>query len=281
MQRMLRILLILILTCSGAAMHLLAESQSFLYLSDQRIVTVELADSKSVILNYISLTSTYEILKARQLVLIGEGGVPYRGHLFQKEDGGPERPFDVSYLVKPNQFAGYVVVGRFDVQGKIEKVLLEIGGRILELEAVSDEDFEVVAARIGEINFESKDKKAAILDSGFRRGFGQMAFAGSAEAEAYARYFSDSAVVAPVALETPLPRLPSSEAALPDPVVVSVKAVVSKTGGLKNVEAVDGPNERLNRIAAETVRNSWVFLPAIADNELAEAELKLNVRFRR
>ena len=69
-----------------------AQAKQFLYLSAERIVTLELVDDHSVVLNYFDLGKTYELLTARQLVLLGPSGEVFRGHLFKEES--PKDPFD-------------------------------------------------------------------------------------------------------------------------------------------------------------------------------------------
>lgn len=262
--------------------HVFPQSQTgqFLYLSDQRVVTVELVDTTTAVVNYINLNSSFEVFQAYNLVFLDDQNGQYRGHVIERE-GNPESPFVVSDLLKPGQFSGYTIRGDLDLKGSLSQVLLLIGGRILSLEALSPKDFELAAARIGELNLEAPDRKLALQRAGFTRGFGKLYFSGSDEAQPFEVYFTDMSVRAPVALAKPSPRLPSSENHLPDPVLVQVRAVVSRAGGLRDVRPAQETGEKLERIAVETVRNSWVFLPAIADNELAEAELLLNVVFLR
>jgi len=279
MRRLYRLMMLSVLLNSPL---LLAQSKQFLYVSDLRVVTIELADAESLVLNYINLGDSFELLKAHQVILIDAEGGTYRGHLFKIENPPkPEDLYKVSYLVKPGEFAGYVIVGGFDFKAPIARVMIQVSSRILELEGMSPKQFELMVSRIGEIDLEEKDRKLAIELAGFRRGYGKMLFSGSEEASILEKFFVEESVVPPVTLATPLPLLPSADAGLPDPVVVRVKATVSKAGGLREIEAIEGPNQKLNKIAVETVQNSWRFLPAVSNNELAEAELKLNVVFRR
>lgn len=255
---------------------------SFLFLSDQRIVTLETVDSSSAILNYINLGDTFEVLIARNLVFLESSGEACRGHLFKIEaPEDPSRLYETDYLIKPGDFVGYEIVGDFDFESELEAVYFKIAGRLLQLEPIEPRDFEFVVARIAEMNLEAEDMAAELQRSGFGRGFGTLIFAGSDDAAGLERFFSEEEIVPPIPLSTPLPRLPSSEKDLPDPVVVRVSAVITASGGLKDVEVSEGINDRLNRIAVETVQNSWVFLPAISGTKVAQAELKLNVLFRR
>jgi hypothetical protein len=278
MKRMAGLVVVCGLLAGGAA----AQSRQFIYVSDQRIVTIEPADQRTVYLNYINLGDSWEILLAHQLVLVGPGGKVFRGHLFRLENPTDvARPYAVKELIRPGKFTGYQVVGKFDLGGPPERALFKVSGRILELEPLAPREFELAAARIGEVDLANPDRKSALERAGFFKGYGRLTMAGSEEAAAMEPWFEELPVFPPVALETPEPRLPSSESHLPDPVVVRVSAVVSRSGGLKNVQVAEGVGGKLDQIALQTVQNSWVFLPAISGTEVAEASVKLNVVFRR
>ncbi len=267
---------------SLAARWVAAEPGQFLYLSDQRIVTVETADDSSIVLNYINLGDSFEILAAYNIVLLDDAGTVFRGHLFRLENPpDPTHIFEVTKLIRPAQFEGYVIAGKFDAKSPIARVLISVGGRILELEPMNARDFELMASRIGQIDLARKDRKSAIEAAGFMRGYGSLVFDGTAESAEFESFFPEVKVVPPVALATPQPRLPSSAQQLRDPVVVRVQATITKAGGLRDVHLLEGIEDKLDQIALQTVQNSWVFLPAISENELAEAELKLNVVFKR
>ena len=259
-----------------------ASENQYLFLSDQRIITLEFIDDRSVVVNYINLGNTFELLLARNLVFLDTQQSIYRGHLFELEgvEGEPKQ-FDVSDLIKPGEFSGFVIAGDYDFRSPPVRPLLKIAGKIFELESLSGEEFEIVAARIGELNLKAENKTAAIRRAGFGRGFGRFHLVGSDSAAEFEPYFKDEDIVPPVPLETPPPRLPSSESTRPDPVFVKIKAYVSRAGGLRNLEVVQGINKKLDQIALDTVQNSWRFLPAISGNEVAEAELTLNVVFKR
>jgi len=254
----------------------------FVYLSDQRIVTLELVDSNNLILNYINLGDSFEILEAPMVALVDGSGRHFNGHLISLEDSqDPNNRYRISELMKPGTFAGYLIVGDFRSPSPVERAFLQIGGRVLELEALDADAFELLAARIGELDLAARDRKWAIERAGFSRGFGNLFFAGSEEAEAVEGFFVKTSVLAPVTLANPSPLLPTSEANRPDPVIVKVKAVVSRQGGLRDIELAEGVSPQLDEIALETVRNAWVLLPAISNNEIVEAEVTLNVVFKR
>ncbi len=259
-----------------------AQAKQFLYLSAERIATAEIVDDHTVLLNYFNLGKTYEPLTSYQVVLLGSVGEIFRGHLFREESPkNPDETFTVSKLARPGEYAGYEIVGRHVSDGAVTRALMKVSGRILELEPLTPKQFELVAARIGELDLGNPDRSDAIRVAGFTRGYGRLALSGTPEAAGEERYFPDQSVFAPVPIATPEPRLPSSDQSLPDPVIVRVGAFVSRAGGLRGVTAIEGPSEKLKQIAVQTVQNSWVFLPAISANKVADAEMKLKVVFKR
>lgn len=253
-------------------------ARHFLYLSDQRIVTVELVDETTFVVNYINLSDSYEVLPAPDIVVTTPEGLLYRGHVFEEENAAdPEHRYEVTQLIRPGEFRGFQVRGKLSTQAK--DVFLRLGSRILRLEPLSPREFDLAASRINTINLAEQDRKLALQSAGFSRGYGEMRYAGDPDGEEWAGYFTDQEILPPVALATPAPRLPSFARDLTPPVVVQVRAFVTKAGALQGLELVQGLEPRLDSLALETVRNSWIFLPAVADNQLANAELKLNVVF--
>lgn len=280
---MLKILITLLLFLAGEqSTWAQGGTSQYVYLSDQRIVTLEIVDSKSLVLNYFNLGDSFEILEAPMVALVDGAGAHFNGHLIDLEQAvGTAERYAISRLMKPGKFAGFLILGDFRTRNRIERAYLQISGRVLELESLDPDSFELLAARIGELDLAAGDRKWAIERAGFSRGFGELYFAGSEEAKRVEGFFSKSNVLSPVTLANPSPLLPGSESDRPDPVVVRIKAVVSRQGGLHDVQLVEGITPKLDEIAMETVRNSWELLPAISNNEIVETEVTLNVMFRR
>ncbi len=256
-------------------------TRTFLYLSNKRIITLELLGQSRAILNYINLAEVIEILEAPALLILDGSGKSYRGHVFKSEemlDSGSY--FFVSDLIRPRQFRGYDVLGDFRFQAPPEKAFLRLGGRIVELEPLGAEDFELAALKIAELDL-AVEPKLAIIDAGFWRGYGQIHSLGSPEAERVARLVPQSDLLSPVLLKNPRPKLPSRFSELPEPVVVRVRLTVNSQGGVVDPEVVSAPGPELAEQALETVRNSWQFLPALAAGKPADAELVVQVVFDR
>ena len=259
-----------------------AEPLYYFFLSDQRVVTLELVDDEKAILNYINIGSTFEIIQAPLLLVLDEEGNSYRGHLIQVEEpGDPTAPFQVSSLIKPGEYVGHTILGHYSFRSTPEKAFLKVGSRILEMDPVSSNDFELVASRIGELDLSRENGKQMVLEAGFFQGHGQLYTAESKRAVELEPYFPDLKLLAPILMNAPRPLLLSAFQDLLDPVAVRLSAVVSRSGGLRNLRVVEGINEKLNGQALDTVKNNWIFLPAISEGKVADTELTLQVVFRR
>ncbi len=254
----------------------------YFFLSDQRIVTVELISRQKVILNYINLGDTYEFLEAPSLLILDSEGGFHHGHALEVEEpADPDQRFKSSELIRPNVFVGYNILGNYRLQGPAEKVYFKVGSRILELEAVFERDFDFIAKRVGKLNLEIEGGKQMVMKAGFREGHGTIHRIGAEGIVQIEGEFPDLALIPPVVLEDPRPLLPVSRLHLPDPVVVQVKGTVMRSGGLADPQVVQGIDPELDQRALATIANSWSFLPAVSKGEVADTELTLNVVFRR
>jgi TonB family protein len=260
----------------------LSGTRHFMYLSDQRILTLEVTNSQSVILNYINLGQAYDLVEAPMLVLVDQAGGGYRGHvLLDEESTDPSARYKVGELLAPHKFQGFTVLGDYRMEMPVTSAYFKTGGRILELEPLLPSDFDRIARQIGAIDLSIEDGAFALGKAGFNRGYGTLHSAGTPEAASVEAFFPETELLPPIALAKPAPKVPPALSALPDPVVVQVKLMVSKSGGLYELKVGKSPNAALAEIAMETVRNSWRFLPAISKGQIANAEVTLNVVFER
>ena len=257
-------------------------SRHYFYLSDKRIVTLELIDERSVILNYINLADTIEFVRAPEVLVVESAGTIHVGHVIEVEGAeDPSKKFKVSELVKPREFKGYTILGRFLFKTPPTQAYLRVGSKIVEFEPLSEEQFESVASRIGELEMGMEDTRVMLRFVGFTRGFGKLHKVGSPESERLAPLFPDLDLIAPVILADPAPTLPESERGRRDPVIVQLTAGVGLSGGIFNITVKEGINSKLDQLAMDFVRNSWRMLPAISKGKIANSEAVLNVRFRR
>ncbi len=254
----------------------------YLYLTNQRIVTLEIANSQKAILNYINFGEAFELVDATALLLMDSEGKTHQGHVLEIEDASdPSDRYIVNKLISPKKFVGFTVYGRFKADTALSKAYFRSGGRILELEPMSQEDFEQAAEIVGRIELDLPDAKAALLKAGFRRGYGSILWAGSPEGDQIEALYSSDEVVAPMLLASPRPLLPRSLASLPDPVTVEITVLVTRSGGAHDFKVLRAANDEAGKLAMDTVRNSWRFLPAISKGKVTDARLTLKVTFRR
>jgi hypothetical protein len=253
-----------------------------MYLSDQRILTLEIVNSEKVILNYINLGQAYDLVEATMVVLLDELGGSYRGHVIAIEPvTDPAERYRVSELLAPKQFKGFTILGNFRMDAPAKTAYFKTGGRVMELEALTAEDFEKAAGLVAGIDLTTDDPKFALQRAGFKRGYGRIFFAGNSEADDLEKWFAQADVLAPIPVYRPAPKLPAKFADLAEPVVVELKLFVSKAGGLYQFEVTKSPNPTVGELAMDTVKNSWRFLPAISKGQVADASLTLRVRFER
>jgi len=253
-----------------------------MYLSDQRILTLEVVNSDKVILNYINLGQAYDLVEASMVVLLDELGAGYRGHVIAIEPvTDPAERYKVSELLAPKQFKGFTILGNFRMDAPAKSAYFKTGGRVMELEAMTAEDFEKAASLVAGVDLATDDPKFALQRAGFKRGYGKIYFAGTPEADELEKWFLQADVLSPIPVYRPAPKLPAKFADLPSPVVVELKLFVSKSGGLYQFQVAKAPNAEVGELALATVKNSWRFLPAISKGQVSDASLTLRVTFER
>ncbi len=257
-------------------------TRHYFFISDQRVITVELISEQKSILNYINLGDSFEIIQAPKLLILDAESRPYHGHLIEVEDADhPSERYKVTELVQPDRYVGYNIWGNYRFQAPPEKVFLKIGSRIAELEPVSKSNFNLLASKVGNLDLAMENGKQMVLLAGFRQGWGTMYGSGAAEVEQIESHFPDLEVVPPVFLGGAEPALPASFGHLPGPVLVELSARVSRSGAISNIEVVHGVAARLDQLARETVQNTWSFLPAISKGKVADTQVTINVLFRK
>ena len=254
----------------------------YIYLSDQRVITVELVSKEEVILNYINLGETFEIIQAPMLIVLDSEGNIYRGHLMKSNGfSDPNKRFQVSKLINPLEYDGFDIVGNYHFSGTSKQVLLKIGARIIMFQPLSEDEFELVASRISGIDLEVNDGKKMLMGAGFQHGYGEIYNAGDEGIVELEKHFPDLILLSPVVLFNPKPLLPKSFNNFSDPVIVLLEAIVTQSGGLVDIKVAKGIDPALDQMAVQTVRDSWVFLPAISEGEVSSSEVSLEVVFLR
>lgn len=267
---------------ASAALAQPTGSRHYLYLSDKRIVTVELIDPQNAILNYFNLDDSIVFVRAPHMVIRDASGNSYRGHVIQLDDPpSPDQQYSVSEMVQPRTYAGFTILGNFNFEAPPSEAYLRIGGRIVKLEALTEQEFDVVASRVGDLDLTAQNTALMIEFAGFRSGHGELFQTSDEKAAPLLPLFPELDLLPPVLISEQRPGLPDEFDNLPDPVIVQLTASVGRSGGLYKVEVKKGLNKKLDRIAVEFVQNTWKLLPAISKGEVASADTTLNVVFER
>ena len=254
----------------------------FLYVSNRRVVALELIDKSEAILNYINLGRNYELLESNNLLILDSAGEGYRGHLLKREKADDEgQIFQVTELFAPREFRGYSVVGNFRFRAPPRSAYLRVGSQVLELAPLDPDEFERLADWIGKLNLETENATLALYDAGFQHGFGQVLSAGTPEASPISNLLEKNNVLPPVVLKNPAPRLLPKFSHLFDPVVVRIRLELTAMGGITNLSLEEGVDPELDQLAIEVVRNSWVLLPAVSEGKMIRSEMILRVLFSR
>lgn len=258
-------------------------SLHYVYVSDKRVISLELINERKAILNYINLDDVMEVLQSTNLLLIDAAGGTYRGHVFLNEDGdaADSERYRVTDLVGPSEYRGYDVLGNFRFEAAPARAYLRLGSRIVKLQPLTSDEFDVFATNVGEIDLEAENRKQALADAGFWQGFGEMYEPGEEEAREIASRMPEQDPFPPVLIASPAPTLLPRYADLPDPVIVRLRVKVTRAGGILDAKVDDGINPELDELAVQVVMNSWEILPAISENRPADAELVLRVQFER
>ncbi len=257
-------------------------SRHYLYLSDKRIVTVELIDAQSAILNYFNLDDSIVFVRAPHLAIRDASGNTLRGHVIQLEDPpNLDEIYAVSRMVKERTYAGVTILGNFDFQAAPVEAYLRIGGRIVQMEGLTEQEFDIVASRVGDLELTAQDTALMVQLAGFRSGRGELFLTSDEKASELLPLFPDLDLLPPMLISEERPGLPDEFERLPDPVVVQLTASVSRSGGIYQLQVKKGLNRKLDRLAVEFVQNTWKMLPAIAKSEIADSETTLNVVFER
>ena len=259
-----------------------SEPRYYFFLSDQRIVTVEVVNDRKAVLNYINLGDTFELLEAPGLLVLTGDGRAYGGRFIEVEaPASPEHRFKISELVSPRRFIGWNILGKYPSPPTSAEVFVRVGSRVVQPEEVSRDDFNLLASRIESLDLSMTDGRQMVLQAGFRRGYGDLHASGSERTRALEAHFPDLRLLPPVVLANPQPRLPQAFAHLTDPVEVEVTGTVNRAGGITGLRVKEGRTPELDALALEAVRNNWEFLPAVSDGEVAESEVTVVVTFGR
>lgn len=131
-----------------------------IFIDDQFIWTVEIVqspDKRTVpLLNVITLSNGKWDFRPRHVHIFDQEGREAQVEKFSIDTGS--EPYVTEYLkVLGNSFIGIDLLGRFEQFGGPSRIVIDLGDHRFELLALECGQFNVVADKINQINFDSPD----------------------------------------------------------------------------------------------------------------------------
>jgi TonB family protein len=257
--------------------------KSSVFISPQLIITAEVAGPRSFVLNLINLSDFVLVVQPNEFIYKGASGAFYIGQVYDKEstdNRGQVFKYSASTLLKSRSFTGLTVLGGFQELDAITELSVRIGAKRYYLQPLSREDFELQAARIGELELNSDDLRAALERANLQPMGSVKSTDGTSEWDRdWQGLIRDDGVNLPKIIE-------KAQIALTDEALrtktygrVKLSAVITRNGNLQDLRVEKGLGRGLDERAVEAVKNSWVFLPATKNGEVLEGRLEFYVDF--
>jgi TonB family protein len=282
-RRTAALLLVLAWALAETSLQAQEEPKAFAYVSADYIITAEVAGQRSFVLNFINLSDYVIVIQPNEFIYRTEAGNFYIGQVFEGEhrDGrGMTFKYRASILLGSRTFTGLTVVGRFLEQDSIEEMSIRIGSKRFYMDALDRFEFEMLAAKIAELDLEKSNSRAAIAEANLStRGRITRTDGTSAWNEDWQGLISVDGVNPPKIIQSP-PVTPTEEAVRTKTYGrVQLSATINKNGGVQDLMVVRGLGRGLDERALEAVKNSWVFLPATKNGEVVQTSIKFQVVF--
>jgi TonB family protein len=276
---------LLLLFFLGASEELTARQvpKAYAYVSADYIITAEIAGPRSFVINLINLSDYVIVLQPNEFIYKGSSGSFYIGQVFEGEhrDGrGMTFRYRASTLLGSRTFTGLTLVGLFGEQDAIEEMSLRVGSKRFYLVPLDRIDFEMLAAKIAELDLETIDPRAALAQANLS-SLGRMTRTDgtSAWSQDWEGLITVDGVNPPKIIQS-TPVAPTEEALRTKTFgKVQLSATINKNGGVQDLMVVRGLGRGLDARALGAVRNSWLFLPATRNGEVVQTTIKFEVPF--
>ncbi|MBI4483950.1 MAG: energy transducer TonB [Acidobacteria bacterium] len=254
-------------------------SSRFAYVGPEKILTVEVAGARRLIVNIINLSGYVFVFEPQELLVRSEGGKRSIGQVIEGEKG--RAPYLGSAMVQPRSFQGLTVWGAFEGLDRIQEISLRLGAALHMLKPVNERDFEVLSHQITELDLQSDEMDAQMKNRGLQP-LGERILPQSEEgfAELYAGLLAADGINPPRVLEKTVPRYPQEALEKKIEGVVELQGLITREGDFVQIKVKKGLGHGLDQRAVETVRNSWKFLPATRNGEVREAQTTIAVEFK-
>ena len=260
-----------------------AAQKSWAYVGPQYIITAEMAGPYSFVLNFINLTDFVIVVQPSEFIYKGGSGRFYIGQVFDHEsqdNRGETFKYSASILLKGHSFTGLTVLGAFREQDAIEELSVRIGAKRFYLIPLEKVEFEQLAARIGELDLESASPRTALQGADLNDMGSVKTTDGTSDWDKdWQGSLQPDGLNLPKIVARP-PVQPTEEARKTHTYgKVKLSALITKNGGIEDLRVERGLGRGLDERAMESVRNSWIFLPATKNGEVLEGRVAFEVDF--
>jgi TonB family protein len=282
---MLHTLVVLLAVASLAPGTALAEggAKHFAYVSPQLVITAEVSGPHSFVVNFIDLSDFVMVVLPGEFIYKGSSGKFYIGQVFDKEsrdNRGQVYRYSASTMLKSRSYAGLTILGDFQELDSIEELSMRIGAKRYYLQPLSREDFEVLAAKVGELDLTGESPQEALEAAGLSALGAVKSTDGTSEWDRdWQGMVRSDGVILPKIVEKPA--VAPTEEAVRNRTYgrVRLSAIITRNGGVEDLRVEKGLGHGLDERALEAVKNSWVFLPATKNGEVLEGRLEFYVDF--
>jgi len=260
-----------------------AAPRSWGYVGPQYIITAEEGGAYSFVLNFINLTDFVIVVQPNEFIYKGSSGRFYIGQVFDREskdNRGETFKYSASILLKGHSFTGLTVLGAFHEQDAVDELSIRIGAKRYYLVPLEKVEFEQLAARIGELDLENASPRAALQAADLNDMGSIKTTDGTSDWDKdWQGLLQPDGLNLPKIVAKP-PVQPTEEARKSHTYgKVKLSALITRSGGIEDLRAEKGLGRGLDERAIESVRNSWVFLPATKNGEVLEGRVTFDVDF--
>jgi len=257
--------------------------KTFAYVSQNLVITAEIAGTHSFVVNLINLSDFVLVLQPNDFIYKGASGRFFIGQVYDsehKDSRGEVWKYTATVLLKGKSFTGLTVLGFFQELDAIEEISIRIGSKRYYMQPLPQVEFEQLAAKIGELDLKTQNPRAALEEANIAEMGTMKSTDGTSEWDRDWQGLLDSAGInRPRIVEQPEVQ-PTDEARKKNVYgTVRLSAGLNKNGVLIDIKVAKGLGHGLDERAMEAVKNSWVFLPATKNGEVVESTFVINVDF--
>ncbi len=274
----------LVLAWSGVSPATAADgAKTFAYVGPQYIITAEVGTDHTFIVNFINLSDFVIVVQPNDFIYKGASERFYIGQVYDqehKDNRGESFRYSASVLLKGHSFTGLTIVGAFHEQDQIEELSVRIGAKRFYLQPQDKNQFDQLAAKIGNLDLENPNSRAALQDANIPEMGTMKTTDGTSEWDRdWQGLLRADGVNPPKIIERP-EIVPTDEARRKNTYgKVRLSAVINRNGGIQDLRVEKGLGRGLDERALEGVKNSWVFLPATRNGEVVETTIYFEVDF--